>query len=154
MSNYILTKTSPNDVIFTLHPLSNPQLSKIIRLTKRMPKQALPEDWALGIFFDTSLYDMYKKGIFTFDRNDDLVKAAVANNVYFDDSLDFTPAKETLERDVLTILKAGNRSNILKAIDKHGKDFVKDVAIANVSELTNAITSMLEEMFKISLTVS
>ena len=154
MSNYIITKTSPNDVLFTLRPLSNPQLSKTIHLTKRMPKQALPEDWALGVFFDTNLYAMYKDGFFTFDKNEDLVKAAIANNVYFDEVLDFTPAKETIERDILTILKAGNRSNILKAIDKHGKDFVKDVAVANVSELTNAITSMLEEMFKISLTVS
>ena len=154
MSNYIITKTSPNDVLFTLHPLSNPSLSKVVHLTKRMPKQALPEDWALGVFFNSNLYNMYKKGLFTFDKNDELVKAAIANNVYFDEVLDFTPAKETIERDILTILKAGNRSNILKAIDKHGKDFVKDVAIANVSELTNAVTNMLEEMFKISLIVS
>lgn len=154
MSNYIITKTSPNNVLFTLRPLSNTQLSKVIHLTDRMPKQALPEDWALGVFFDPDLYEMYKRGLFTFDKNDELVKAAIANNVYFDEVLDFTPAKETLERDVLTILKAGNRSNILKAIDKHGKDFVKDVAIANVSELTNAVTNMLEEMFKISLTIS
>ena len=44
MSNYIITKTSPNNILFTLRPLSNTQLSKVIHLTDRMPKQALPED--------------------------------------------------------------------------------------------------------------
>lgn len=153
MSNYIITKTSASDVLFTLHPLSNPMLSKKIYLTSRMPKQALPEDWALGVFFDVNLYNMYKKGIFTFDRNDDLVKAAIANNVYFDEVLDFTPAKESTNAEILAVLKAGNRNNILKAIEKYGEDKVKEVTIANIQELSNGVTSMLENLWKISLTI-
>ena len=96
---------------------------------------------------------MYKKGYFTFNDNEGLVKLAIENNVYFDEVLDFTPAKESTNAEVLAVLKAGNRNNILKAIDKYGEEKVKEVAISNVQELTNGVTNMLENLWKISLTI-
>lgn len=153
MSNFTITKTTSSDVLFILHPLSNPLLSKVISLTDRTPKQNLPGDWALGVFTDSNLYYMYKKGYFTFNDNEGLVKLAIENNVYFDEVLDFTPAKESTNAEVLAVLKAGNRNNILKAIDKYGEEKVKEVAISNVQELTNGVTSMLENLWKISLTI-
>ena len=44
MSNFTITKTTSSDVLFILHPLSNPMLSKVISLTDRTPKQNLPGD--------------------------------------------------------------------------------------------------------------
>ena len=152
--SFVIKKTIESDVLFILRPLSNQSITKIVHLTNRIPQMALPEDWALGVFFDPSVYAMYQKGYFTFDRNDALVKAAQAAGVYFNDELDFTPADTTAIDDVLKILKKGNRSEIMKAIDKYGKDVVRDSAIAHADDLTQGVVSMLEGIFNIQLTLN
>lgn len=42
--NFVLSKNSPGDVFFILHPASNPTLAREISLNKRVQKQALPVD--------------------------------------------------------------------------------------------------------------
>ena len=71
-----LQKTVPGNVLFTLHPVSNPVLAKEIYLTNRQPSVMLPADWALGVFASDGLYTMYQKGVFTFDNNKALAKLA------------------------------------------------------------------------------
>ena len=73
---FTIKKTVPGTVFFTLSPLSNQGLRKEVYLTTRMPQQSLPLDWALGIFLNNTLYEMYKKGVFTFNDNDGIVQAA------------------------------------------------------------------------------
>lgn len=149
---YKLIKTVPNTVLIELHSISNRQLAKKVILTDRIPQQALPLDWALDVFLDASLYDMYRKGYITFDDNDSIVKEAIAANVYFDDALDFTPAKPDKVETILKTLKVGNRSEILKTIDSYGRDSVLSVAQANIDSLTHNVISMLEGIFKIQFT--
>ena len=95
-----IKKTTPGNVLFILHPVSNPMLTKEVYLTDRRPFQFLPTDWALGIFMDDGNYRLYKKGMFTFENNDELVKAAYEAGVYFDEQLDFTPVKEDNEKEI------------------------------------------------------
>lgn len=154
MSNYIIKKTTPNDVLFMLHPIDNPMMTKKIFLTKRQPQVALPEDWALGVFFDTEVYNMFRKGLFTFNDNDAIVKAAQEKGVYFDDHLDFTPASENDNKIILETLKRGNRSEIVGCIEKYTESKVKDVAIANVDTLSNGVVKMLESVFKVQLNLN
>ena len=92
-----------------------------------------------------------KKGIFTFNDNESLVKTAYEEGVYFDETLDFIPSKENDSHDILAILKKGNRSEIVSARDKYGSDKVKEIAIAHVNELTTAVVAMLENMYHIQL---
>lgn len=148
---YRMKKTVPGDVLMVIHPLSNMELSRTIYLTDRNPVQVLPQDWALGIFMDNGNYNMYKQGYITFENNDELVKAAYEAGAYFDEMLDFTPAKENNEQLILTVLKAGNRANINKAIKDYGTDAVKQVAIMNVEGLSTGVVRMLEEIFKVQL---
>ena len=148
-----IKKTIPGSVLFILHPISNPMLTKQIYLTDRNPMQFLPLDWALGVFMDDGNYKLYKKGMFTFENNDELVKAAFEAGVYFDEHLDFTPAKEDNEKVILSILKSGNRSSIDKAIKDYGSENVKKVAIAYVEELNTGVVRMLENIFKIQLVI-
>lgn len=152
--NYIIKKTTPNDVLFRLHPIDNPQLTKLIYLNSHQKQQSLPENWALGVFFDEQVYNMYKKGLFTFNDNDGITKAAFENGVYFDDKLDFTPAKDEDLDAILAILKTGKRSEIVSACDKYGAAKVKDVAIVNCNDLTTAVVSMLEQLWNIQLTMN
>ena len=70
-----------------------------------MPQQVLPLDWALGIFLDNSIYNLYKEGTFTFNDNEGIVKAAIEAGVYFDETLDFTPVKEDVTPKILKVLK-------------------------------------------------
>lgn len=146
-----MKKVIPNDLILIVHPFSNPQLSKTIRLTNRNPYQVLPLDWALGIFMDDGNYNLYKKGYITFDHNDALVKAAYEAGAYFDDKLDFTPAKEDNEKVVLASLMGGNRAKILATIKEFGENLVKQVAIAHRDELNAGVVNMLENILKIQL---
>ena len=148
-----MKKVIPNDLIFVIHPFSNPQLSKTIRLTNRNPYQVLPLDWALGIFMDDGNYNLYKKGYITFDKNDELVKLAYEMGAYFDDKLDFTPAREDNENVVVSVLKAGNRSNIMNAIQKYGRSFVQHVAVTHRDELSAGVVSMLESILQVQLFV-
>ena len=51
-----IIKTSPNQVMFILHSISNPSLSKLVRLTDRIPEQTVPADWALDLFLNEENY--------------------------------------------------------------------------------------------------
>ena len=148
-----IKKTVPGSVLFIVHPVSNPMLTKQIYLTDRNPIQFLPLDWALGIFMDDGNYKLYKKGMFTFEHNDEIVKEAFKAGVYFDEALDFTPAKENNEELIFSVLKGGNRASIDKAIKDYGSENVKKVAIAHVDELNTGVVRMLESIFKIQLVI-
>lgn len=152
MKTFTIKKTIPGSVLFTLSPLSNQSLKKEIYLTTRLPQQVLPEDWALGIFLDSSLYDMYKKGIFTFNDNKGIVEAARNAGVYFDEVLDFTPAEDNTGK-ILKVLKSGVRSDILNTIKNYGDDLVKDVVIKYANDLTTGVVTMLENHWHIQLTM-
>lgn len=149
--NYTLIKVAPQDVLFDIHPVSNMGLTRRIHLTARNTKQALPRDWALGIFQDEGVFQMYKQGVFTFDDNDSIVKDAFEAGVYFDETLDFTPADTKQNDKILTVLKSGNRSNILKAVETYGADTVKNVAVLNLKNLTQGVISMLESTLNTQL---
>lgn len=153
IKTFTIKKTVPGSVLFTLSPMSNQALKKEIYLTSRMPQQVLPLDWALGIFLDNSVYSLYKQGIFTFNDNDGIVKAAQEAGVYFDETLDFTPVKEDVTLKILKVLKSGVRADILKAIKDYGDDLVKNVVIQYANDLTTGVISMLENHWHIQLTM-
>ena len=148
-----LKKVTPKDVIFVLHPLSNPSLSRTISLTDRNPYQMLPLDWALGIFSDDGNYSLYKRGYITFDKNQELVKEAYNAGAYFSDVLEFEPSEEEQPDKILDILKAGNRSAIEKAIKDYNRDVVKSVAMEHVNDLSMGVVGMLENIFKCQLVI-
>jgi len=148
---YTLIKVTPNDVLFNLHPVSNISLTRRIVLNKDKTKQPLPLDWALGVFQDDGLYNMYKQGIFTFDDNDGIAKDAFEAGVYFDDKLEFTPAKPETSNEILVVLKSGNRANINKVIEKYGKEAIKEVAALHVNDLTQGVIGMLENVLNVQL---
>jgi hypothetical protein len=151
--NFTIIKTVPGTVLFSLHPISNPSLQRLIKLTAKNPKQALPVDWAMGVFADPGVYSLYENKAFTFDDNEGAVKMAFEQGVYFDDKLDFEPAPQDLTNVIFSILQGGNRAAILKSIEDYGNDLVKDVAIAKANDLTQSVIRMLENIFKIQLTI-
>lgn len=153
VKTFTLKKVVPGSVLFTLSPLSNQALKKEIYLTTRMPQQVLPLDWALGIFLDTSLYNMYKKGIFTFNDNEGVVKAAREAGVYFDEALDFEPISEDTIGKILKTLKSGVRADIMRSIKDYGDDLVRDVVIKHAQDLTTGVITMLENHWHIQLTM-
>ena len=153
IKTFTIKKTVPGSVLFTLSPLSNQGIKREVYLTTRMPQQVLPLDWALGIFLDNTLYNMYKQGIFTFNDNAAITLAAREAGVYFDEALDFTPVIKDVTPEILAVLKKGVRGDILKAITKHGDEVVKDVVIKHANELTTGVISMLEQHWKIQLTM-
>lgn len=151
VKTFIIKKTTPSDILFTLSPLSNQSLNKEIFLTDRMPQQILPLDWALGIFLNTSLYNMYKKGYFTFNDNAGVVAAAREAGVYFDEVLDFTPTTTDFAPAILRVLKSGVRNDITNAIAKHGKETVQEIAIKYADQIPSGVISMLETLWHIQL---
>ena len=153
IKTFTIKKTVPGSVLFTLSPISNQTLKKEIYLTSRMPQQVLPLDWALGIFLDNSIYSLYKQGVFTFNDNEGVVRAAVEAGVYFDESLDFTPAKEDVTPKILKVLKSGVRADIIKVIKEYGDDLVKNVVIQHANDLTTGVVQMLENHWHIQLTM-
>lgn len=150
--SFILKKVIPGEVMIFVSPMSNPTALRKITLTDRVKQQVLPLDWALGFIMDQGNYALYKKGYVTFDDNDGLAKAAVEAGVWFD-TFDFTPAEDDRENKILTILKTGIRTKIREAIDKYGKDFVRDVASAHIDELTTAVVGILENLLGVQLVI-
>ena len=151
IKTFTIKKTIPGSVLFTLSPLSNQSLKKEIYLTNRMPQQVLPVDWALGIFLDNTLYNMYKNGVFTFNDNNGVVVAAREAGVYFDEVLDFAPQTEDVTPKILKALKSGVRADILKVIKEYGDDLVKSVVIKHANDLTTGVITMLENQWGIQL---
>ena len=150
---YKMKKVIPGDLLIMLHPLSNPMISREVFLTDRNPNQMLPLDWALGVFMDNGIYNMYKNGMFTFENNEALVKAAYEAGAYFDETLDFVPVKEDNSKIIFEILSSGNRAKIIKAIDDYGKESVLAVAIDKVESLSTGVVQLLESILKVQLTM-
>ena len=150
---YKMKKVIPGDLLIILHPLSNPMISREVFLTDRNPNQMLPLDWALGVFMDNGIYNMYKNGIFTFENNEALVKAAYEAGAYFDEALDFVPVKEDNSKIIFEILSSGNRAKIIKAIDDYGKESVLAVAVDKVESLSTGVVQLLESILKVQLTL-
>ena len=150
--SFVLKKTCAGSVFTIVSPMSNPNVTRVIDLTDRVPQQILPEDWALGFIMDQGNYSLYKNGYVTFDRNEELTKLAVETGVLFDD-FDFTPAKEDQTSTILAILKTGVRLKIQEAINTYGKDKVTDVAAYNIDNLTTAVVKTLENMLNTQLTI-
>ena len=153
IKTFTIIKTTPGTVLFNLHPISNPSLVRCVVLTDQNPKQILPVDWAMGIFANPGLYGLYKNKAFTFDNNEAAVKLAFESNVYFDDKLDFEPAKQNRTDAIFATLKSGNRAAIMQSIETNGAEVVKDVAIIKAKDLTTSVVQMLESIFKIQLIV-
>ena len=153
IKTFTIKKTVPGSVLFILSPLSNQALKKEVYLTERMPQQVLPLDWALGIFLDSNIYGMYKKGIFTFNDNQGVVQAAREAGVYFDEVLDFEPVQDDITPKILKVLKSGVRGDILKTIKEYGDDLVKNVVIQYANDLTTGVVQMLENHWNIQLTM-
>lgn len=144
-------KVVPTDVIFVAHPFSNPEISKTIKLTHRVPSINLSADYAAGIFADDETYVLYKKGIITFEDNKAVLETVYQMGAYYSDELDFSPVTKDDTDEILAILKAGNRANILNAISTKGKDRVQNVAILYASELTTNVVAMLENILHVQL---
>ena len=152
VKNYKIIKTIPGTVLFDIHPVSNPMLTRRVQLTEQNPHQSLPLDWALGVFAVSGAYELYKTGVFTFDDNS-IVEKAFEAGVYFDDKLDFTPAKPDQENYIFGILKGGNRQQILNVIQDKGVEIVKKVAIAKANDLTQGVVRMLEGILNFQLII-
>jgi hypothetical protein len=153
---YTIIKTTPGNVLFFLSPLDNPGLRKEIYLTDRHPRQAVPQNFALDVFYDSGVFSLYKSGKFTFDKNDEIKKVAIENGTYFETDYDkFVPAVATKEQDILRILKSGRRVDITSTIKQYGKEEVTAVAFSHRGELTDAVIHMLEskDLLGISFTI-
>lgn len=150
---FILIKTTPKNLLFTLRSVSNPQLTRKIFLTKQRPQQPLPAEWALSVIADQKLFNMFKKGYFTFDRPDELAALAYESGYWFGDKFDFKPASKDDENLILSILKVGNRDKINEAIKHYGKDRVRDIAADNVGVLSQNVIQLLEKIFGVQLTI-
>lgn len=148
-----MKKLVPGDVILAVHPFSNPELKKVIHLTKRNPYQVLPLDWALGIFMDDANYNLYKKGYITFENNEALVKAAYEAGAYFDDQLDFTPATEDNMDVIFEMISSGNRAKLQEAVKKFGREKVLAIVIEKRDELSMGVIQMCEGFFKTQLII-
>ena len=152
VKNYKIIKTIPGTVLFNIHPVSNPMLTRRVVLTDKNPQQPLPLDWALGVFAQPGVYKLYKNKAITFNDNS-IVEEAFNAGVYFDDKLDFTPAKPDQQQYIFDILRKGNHQAILDLIEEKGNEAVKQVAIAKSNDLTQGVVKMLENIFRIQLTV-
>ena len=150
---FMLIKTTPNSVFFTLRSVENPQLTREIYLTRSHPQQPLPAEWALSVIADQRLFSMFKKGIFTFDKPDDLALLAYEKGYWFGEKFDFTPATKDDENLIFAILKAGNRTKIEETVKKYGKDRVQAVAVAHLENLTQNVIQLLEKLFNVQLIV-
>ena len=150
---FVLIKTTPNNVLFTLRSVENPQLTREIYLTKRHPQQPLPAEWALSVVADQRLFNMFKKGTFTFDKPDELAQLAYEKGYWFGEKFDFTPATKDDENLIFSILKVGNRTKIEEAVKKYGKSRVQDVAVAHLDNLTQNVIQLLEKLFGVQLIV-
>ena len=56
-----IIKTTPNQVMFILHSISNPSLSKLVRLTDRIQEQTVHVDWELDLFLYDENYKLFNK---------------------------------------------------------------------------------------------
>jgi len=143
-SYFVITKTVPGTVIFDLSPITNTEQHRIIKLTEKMPSTRLPKDWALGVFLKVEVFDMYKKGIFTFDNPDEVTKLAIEEQVYFGDKLEFTPRSKDYLDKILTVLKQAQKNQILEYLAKD-RDLVLSIAQEHLDELSNGTISLIEK---------
>lgn len=154
VKSFKIIKTIPGSVLFKLSPVDNDNVRREIWLTSRHPEQVLPENWALGIFANDQVFELYRQKAFTFDRPEEITKLAIERGFYFEDASNIVvPAKPNQEKEILNILKSGERSKINTAMKQYGQDVVKNVAVAHVTDLTQGVIAFLQNTWKIVLTI-
>lgn len=151
---YVIVKTVPGNVFFSLSPIDNSNQTRVIKLTDEMPKARLPRNWALGVFLNQPVFRMFEKGVFTFEELDTIVADAIQEQVYFGDKqLDFKAAEPNTTQIIENILKEGNKDKIDELFRKHRRDSVMVIAKNILSQLTMETIKMLEERTGIQLVV-
>ncbi len=151
VKNFVLIKTTPGEVFFTIPSITNPGLQREIYLTNKHPQQPMPAEWALSIIAEPSLYLMYRKGLITFNDNEGLAKLAYEQGYLFDEKYDFKPSSKEDETIIYAALKAGTRAKIEESIQTYGADRVREVAIAHLGTLTQNVIQVLEKTFGVQL---
>lgn len=152
---YVITKSRPGNVYIELHPISNASQQRIIKLTDQMPSTRLPKDWALGVFLDANVFELYKKGYFTFgNKTDEIKAAAIEEGVFFGDEEELAAISDVGDKGkkILTVLKGGKRTEIIDII-KADPEAVVMVARDNVNDLTTGVINLIEEQLKVQIRI-
>lgn len=151
---YVITKTKPGNVYFELHPISNADLKRMIKLTDKMPSTRLPKDWALGIFLDGEVFSLYKKGYISFgDKSSEIKKAAIDEGVYFGTEEELAVINATDKtKEILDALKNSKRSAIIDFINKDPQT-VALIAREHLEELSTGVVGLVEEKLKVQIKV-
>lgn len=156
MEYYVITKTRPGNVFFSLSPIDNSSQTRIIKLTDHMPSTRLPREWALGVFTNDSVFTMYEKGYFSFgDKSAAIKNAAVEEGVYFGTDSENFVIKDNIGNDakILETLKnSKSRSEIVDLAKKYPEDVVL-IARDNVDDLPTGTIKTIEDTLKVQILV-
>ena len=159
MSNKIIVirKNIHGGLVLSLENINDMGQVRSLTFNDRRPTQRVGIDFALSIFVDPTLLEMYKKGMFIIENEQDFFKQAEEAGIYYD----FKEGKKeekvvadmayVSEADILSSLKSQNTVALKKKLED-ASSYLKSqylyVAAANVKDITSGNVRIVEEILK------
>lgn len=153
----ILKKNVKGGLSLVLEDINDPTKVKTISFSNRRPTNRISMSFALSIFNDPNLMDMYKKGMFVVQNEQDFFREAEDQGIHFFDREDGKKGEEELvledvvyvtEDEILKLLKSKNTRALKQKIDEASiylKSQILFITCQHVNDLPLSTIKLVEE---------
>lgn len=147
---YDLIKNCRGGLILNLPAFDSSAINRRVEFNYNVDKIRVPRIYALGIFIDSTLEQMYKSGMFRIEPAELFEKEI---------SKIFSPIEDKIEvintNEIKNYLLKGNRAKIKELITTNevAKDNIIIIARENIGDLSTSMIRDLENMLGVELVV-
>lgn len=147
---YDIVRQVKGGLTLTLPTFDSTGTPRVFSIAYNMEKIRVPRNYALGIFADPILEQMYKDGVFTVEPASEFEKDVAEVYMPIENKVDIIPDKTFID-----YLKKNNRMKVKEIADQGGVNRDKLIVLAreNIGDIPTSMIKYLEELLKVELQV-
>lgn len=147
---YDIVRVRPGTLVLNLPSYDSTAQNRKVVIPYNVEKVRVPRMYALGIFVDGTLEQMYKEGSFRVEPSKQFEEEVAAIFFPVENKANVLPQDKVLE-----LLTKGNRVRIkeLAAESDVNRTIILTVAREHIGEIPSSMIADLEKMFGVELTV-
>ena len=149
IGTYDIVKLCKGGLVLNLPAYDSSAINRRVEIPNGTNKVRVPRTFALGVFVDPTLDQMYKDGYFTIEPKAEYEKEVASI---------FAPVEETVaiatDEEILKALKSGNRVKVRGWLDTTvNKEKVIVLARENIGDISTSMIADLEKALGVELVV-
>lgn len=147
---YDIVRQVKGGLTLTLPTFDSTGIPRTFTIAHNIDKIRVPRNYALGIFTDPTLEQMYKEGMFTVEPSADFEKDVAEVYMPIERTVDIIP-----DKTIIDYLKKGNRVKVKDIAEQGGVNRDKLIVLAreNIGDIPSSMIKYLEDLLKVELQV-